>query len=84
MRQSFAALLLIAACFEPTVADAAPGKHRHVIARGCAFEGRPYADGQFCSIACSGGVCATQTCHRGRWVIPTATCPRGFGCPAAC
>lgn len=83
MRKTAATLLLIAACFGPSmVAEAAPGKHGP--ARGCVFQGRPYGSGEFCSLACAGGVCTTQTCHNGRWVIPPATCPRAFGCPSFC
>jgi hypothetical protein len=86
MRKTAGTLLLIAACFGPGAADAdgVVSEHRHVGAGGCAFQGRPYGDGQFCSLTCSRGACATQTCHHGRWVSPPATCPQGFGCPAFC
>jgi len=92
MRKTAAVLVLIAAGiaagFAPGLAradDMAAGyKHRHAFARGCGFEGRRYGDGQFCTLTCRGGACATQTCRNGRWVIPPATCPRGFGCPAFC
>ncbi len=85
MRKIAATLLLIAVCFGPSAASAgAMSKHKHFFARGCAFEGRAYGDGEFCSLACKGATCITQTCHDGRWVIPPATCTPGFGCPRFC
>jgi hypothetical protein len=85
MRKTVATLLLIAACLGPSVvhADGMASKHWRV-ARGCGFEGRPYRDGEYCSLECALGSCTTQTCHHGRWVIPPATCPRAFGCPPYC
>ena len=84
MRKAVAALLLIAACLGPSMAEAAKYKHRHAVARVCSVEDRIYGEGDFCSLACKGGTCITQTCHDGRWVIPPATCAAGFGCPRFC
>lgn len=86
MRKIAATLLLLAVCFGPNAAGAggAISKHKHFFTRGCAFEGRAYGEGDFCSLACKGGTCVTQTCHHGRWVIPPAACAAGFGCPRFC
>jgi len=86
MRKVAAIVLLIAACSAPTIvnADGMDVKHRAHFARGCAFAGRIYGDGEFCALECHFASCVTQTCHRGRWVIPPATCPAGFGCPQFC
>ena len=86
MRKIAATLVLIAVCFGPNMvyADAAITKHKHFVARACEFQGRLYGDGDFCSLACRGGTCTTQTCHDGDWVIPPAKCAAGFGCPRFC
>jgi len=88
MRKAVAVLLLLAAGLAPGMvtadAEAAHHRHRHVAARVCSFEDRVYGEGQFCTIGCIGGICGTQTCHHGRWVIPPAGCPRFFGCPRSC
>jgi hypothetical protein len=86
MRKIAATALLIAACAAPTVvsADGMAVKHWRHVGRGCGFSGRFYGDGQFCMLACRFASCITQTCHHGRWVIPPATCPAGFGCPQFC
>jgi len=85
MRKVAAIVLLIAACSPNVVnADGMEAKHRVHIARGCGFGGRIYADGEFCALQCRFASCTTQTCHHGRWVIPPATCPAGFGCPQFC
>jgi hypothetical protein len=74
--------------FAPGMAQAddaaAQHKHKHAVARACSFAHCVYREGEFCSLACSGGACTTQTCHNGRWVIPPATCVPGFGCPRSC
>ena len=86
MRRIAAVVLLIAAWTVPHAvkADGMEVKHRAHFARGCAFGGRAYGEGQFCTLACRFASCITQTCHHGRWVIPPATCPRGFGCSQFC
>jgi len=86
MRKIAATLLLITVCFGPNMvyADAATSKHKHFVARACEFQGRLYGEGDFCSLACRGGFCMTQTCHNGDWVIPPARCAAGFGCPRFC
>jgi hypothetical protein len=88
MRKIAAMVLLIAACAAPSVvnADGMAVRHRaHAhFARGCGFGGRIYHDGQFCTLECRFASCITQTCHHGRWVIPPATCPAGFGCSQFC
>jgi hypothetical protein len=88
MRKAVAMLLLIAACFVPGIVkadgEAAHHRHRHVVARVCSFESRLYGEGEFCTIGCIRGMCGTQTCHNGHWVIPPAGCTPGFGCPRFC
>jgi hypothetical protein len=86
MRKVAAIVLLFAACSAPTIvnADGMDVKHRTHFARGCAFAGRIFSEGEFCALECHFTSCITQTCHRGRWVIPPATCPAGFGCPQFC
>jgi hypothetical protein len=87
MRKIAAVALLIAATVVPTVVNADGMEvrhHRYHFGRGCSFAGRVYADGEFCALECHFASCITQTCHRGRWVIPPATCPAGFGCPQFC
>lgn len=86
MRKVAAIVLLIAACSTPYAVNAADlvVKHRAYFARGCAFAGRIYGEGEFCALECHFASCITQTCHHGRWVIPPATCPAGFGCPQFC
>ena len=78
--------LLIAVCFGPSVvnADGIRAKHRGHSARGCVSSGRIYGEGEFCTLACRFASCITQTCHRGRWVIPPATCSADFGCSQSC
>jgi hypothetical protein len=51
------------------------------ISRADAVLAAAYHDGQFCALACRFASCMTQTCHHGRWIIPPATCPAGYGCP---
>lgn len=83
MRKAVAALLLIGACCGPTIANgdgAMPIRHE----RGCGFEGRWYAEGQFCSLECRGFRCDMQVCHGGHWVLERAACRRGFWCPHYC
>ena len=88
MRKAVAALLLIAACFAPGMVkadgDAAHHRHRRVAAPVCSFENRLYGEGQFCTIGCVRGVCSTQTCHDGHWIIAPARCAASFGCPRFC
>jgi hypothetical protein len=86
MRKVAAIVLLLAACSAPTIvnADGMDARHRAHFGRGCAFAGRIYREGEFCALQCHFTSCITQTCHRGRWVIPPATCPAGFGCPQFC
>ena len=88
MRKAVAALLLIAACFAPGIVkadgEATHHRHRHIAAPVCSFENRLYGEGQFCTIGCVRGVCSTQTCHDGHWVIAPARCAASFGCPRFC
>ncbi len=86
MRKIAAIVLLIAACSAPNVvnADGMEVRHRAHYGHGCGFGGRFYRDGEFCTLECRFASCITQTCHRGRWVIPPATCPAGWGCSQFC
>ena len=89
MRKIAAVVLLIAAtaAAAPSAvnADGMEIRHRHHhFGRGCGFGGRLYGDGQFCTLACRFASCITQTCHHGHWVIPPATCARGYGCSQFC
>jgi hypothetical protein len=86
MRKIAAIVLLIAACSAPNVvnADGMEVRHRAHYGHGCGFGGRFYRDGEFCTLECRFASCITQTCHRGRWVIPPATCPAGWGCSQSC
>jgi hypothetical protein len=86
MRKIAAVVLLIAACAAPSVvnADGMEARHRAHYGHGCGFGGHFYRNGEFCTLECRFASCLTQTCHHGRWVIPPATCPRGWGCSRFC
>ena len=85
MRKIAAIVLLIAAYRTECGQRRRNGiRHRAHYGHGCGFGGRFYRDGEFCTLECRFASCISQTCHRGRWVIPPATCPAGWGCSQFC